>query len=122
LGRVIEVDCKAIKTDQARFLRIRVEVPLDRPLRRGCPIVSPEGDEAKVAFRYECLVGWCFACGRIGHEMKECESANDTEKSSRPYGEWLKAGTWLKPEMLRNKQRSSERFRREPNAEIEPVT
>ncbi|KAL0017445.1 hypothetical protein SO802_004514 [Lithocarpus litseifolius] len=57
LGRVIEVDCKAIKADQARFLRIRVEVALDRPLRRGGPIVSPEGDEAKVVFRYERLVG-----------------------------------------------------------------
>ena len=122
LGRVIEVDCKAIKTDQARFLRIRVKVPLDRPLRRGCPIVSPEGDEAKVAFRYERLVGWCFACGRIGHEMKECESANDMDKSSRPYGEWLKAGTRLKPEMPRNKQGSPERFRREPNTATEPVT
>lgn len=33
LGKVIEVDCKALKTDQARFLRIKVEVPLDKPLR-----------------------------------------------------------------------------------------
>lgn len=63
MGKVIEVDCKAIKTDQARFLRVRVEVPLDKPLRRGGPVVSPEGDEARVVFRYECLVGWCFACG-----------------------------------------------------------
>uniref|UniRef100_A0A7N2LVW3 DUF4283 domain-containing protein n=1 Tax=Quercus lobata TaxID=97700 RepID=A0A7N2LVW3_QUELO len=29
LGKVIEVDCKALKTDQARFLRIKVEVPLE---------------------------------------------------------------------------------------------
>ena len=122
LGRVIEVDCKGIKTDQARFLRIRVEVPLDRPLRKGGPIVSLEGDEAKVAFQYERLVGWCFACGRIGHEMKECESANDMDKSSRPYGEWLKASTRLKPEMPRNKQGSPEQFRREPNAATELVT
>ena len=51
------MDCKAIKVDQARFLRIRVEVPLDRLLQWGGPIVSLEGDEAKVAFRYERLVG-----------------------------------------------------------------
>lgn len=71
LGRVVKVDCKAFKSDQARFLRVRVEVPLNKPLRRGGLVVSPEGDEARVAFRYECLVGWCFACGRIGHDVKE---------------------------------------------------
>ena len=63
MGKIIEVDCKAIKTDQARFLRVGVEVPLAKPLRRGGPVVSPEGDEARVVFRYERLVGWCFACG-----------------------------------------------------------
>ena len=35
LGRVIEVDCKGLNSDQARFLRIQVEIPLERPLRRG---------------------------------------------------------------------------------------
>lgn len=57
LCRVIEVDCKPFKTDQASFLRVRVEVPLDRPLWRGGLVVNLEGDEAKVAFRYECLMG-----------------------------------------------------------------
>ena len=100
------MDCKAIKTDQARFLRVRVEVPLDRPLWRGGHIVSPEGDATKVVFRYECLVGCCFPCGRIGHEVKECKSANEEDKNAKPYGEWLKAGTRLKSEMPRNKQMS----------------
>lgn len=35
IGSVVEVDCKAFASDQARFLRIRVEVPLDKPLCRG---------------------------------------------------------------------------------------
>ncbi|KAK9997339.1 hypothetical protein SO802_022025 [Lithocarpus litseifolius] len=29
LGKVIEVDCKALKTDQARFLRIKVEMHME---------------------------------------------------------------------------------------------
>ena len=65
---------------------------------RGGPIVSPKGDEAKVAFRYERLVGWCFACGKMGHELKECKSANEVDKNEKPYGEWLKARTRLKPD------------------------
>ena len=44
IGRVIEVDWKAIASDQARFLRVRVDVPLDKPIRRGAPVLSPEGD------------------------------------------------------------------------------
>ena len=60
------------------------------PRRRG-PVVSLEGDEAKVAFRYERLVGWCIACGRIGHECKECRVASEVEKREKSYGEWLKS-------------------------------
>lgn len=53
LGRVIEVDCKGFNSDQARFLRIRVEIPLDNPLCRGSHFKSPEVDIAWVAFKYE---------------------------------------------------------------------
>ena len=115
------MDCKAIKTDQACFLRVRVEVPLDRPLWRGGLIVSLEGDAAKVVFRYEHLVGWCFACGRIGHEIKECTLSNKEDKNDKPYGEWLKAGTRLRSEMPRNLQRSPERCQKEPTAQTEPT-
>nr|POF16037.1 hypothetical protein CFP56_45026 [Quercus suber] len=75
LKKIIEVDCKAFNFDQPRFLRIRVEIPLDKPFQWGGPVVRSKGDEVWVAFRYECLVGWCFACGRIGHDEKECSMA-----------------------------------------------
>ena len=32
LGKVIEVDNKAFSSEQARFVRVRVEIPLDKPL------------------------------------------------------------------------------------------
>ena len=35
IGKVLEVDKRAIQADQAKFLRIRVEMQLDKPLRRG---------------------------------------------------------------------------------------
>ena len=35
IGRVIEVDWKAIASDQARFLQVRVDMPLDKPIHRG---------------------------------------------------------------------------------------
>ncbi|XP_050290445.1 uncharacterized protein LOC126728703 [Quercus robur] len=114
LGKVIEVDSKAFKADQARFLRIRAEIPLDKPLRRGGPVVSPEGDEVRVAFRYERLVGWCFACGRIGHDQKECSMVGGEDTGNRTYGEWMKAGTRIRADEQRNNQYSPRHRRTEP--------
>ena len=69
LGHVVEVDCKAIAFDQARFLRIRIEISLTKPIRRGAPIISLEGDEVRVASKYERLVRLCYNCGMLGHEV-----------------------------------------------------
>ena len=92
IGELVEVDCKAINSDQSRFLRIRVKVPLNKWLRRGGPVISPEGEVVRVAFRYERLVGWCFSCGRIGHTHSDCPIRGSAVESEKPYGEWLKAG------------------------------
>ena len=35
IGRVLEVDKRAMQADQAKFLRIRVEMQIDKPLHRG---------------------------------------------------------------------------------------
>lgn len=117
LGKAIEVDCKAFKSNQARFLRVRVELPLDKPLRRGGPVVSPEGDEVRVAFRYERLVGWCYACGKIGHEVKECRTSSVEEKESRPYGEWMKAGSRVRGDTAGGTEGSSRHRQGEPNVQ-----
>ena len=58
IGRVIEVDCKEITSDHARFLRIQVEMPIDKLIQRGAPVLSPEGDQVWVAFQYERLLGF----------------------------------------------------------------
>ena len=69
-----------------------MEVSLNKPLRPGGPVISPEREETRVAFQYERLVRWCFNCGRIGHEQGDCSVPVSAEKGERPNGEWLKAG------------------------------
>ena len=83
----MDVDCKAISSNQARFLRIRVEMPLDKPIRRGAPVISPKGDKVGVAFQYERLLGLCFNCGLLGHEAKSCTTARLRIGEESPYGD-----------------------------------
>lgn len=91
LGRVLEVDYKALLSDQARFLRLWVEIPLNKPLHRGGPVVNPEGDKVLVAFKYERLGGLCFNCGLLGHEARIYPHKN-IGRGPSPYREWLRAG------------------------------
>ena len=77
LGEVLKVDFKAFSSDQARFIKVRVELPLDKPLRRGGVVVSIEGDKVCIGFKYERLVGLCYQCGQIDHEVKECSVPRD---------------------------------------------
>nr|POE44747.1 uncharacterized protein CFP56_78129 [Quercus suber] len=92
LGKVIEVDSKALDSEQARFIRIRLEIPLDKPLHRGSYVADPEGEQVRIGFKYERLVGLCFQCEKLGHKMKECSRPRDASLVENPYGEWLKVG------------------------------
>ena len=60
LGKVVEIGTKALSSEQARFVRVRVEIPLDKPLQRSGVVVNPEGDKVRVGFKYERLVGFCY--------------------------------------------------------------
>lgn len=96
LGKVLQVDDKTFTSDWEHFLRVRVDILLDKPLRRGAPVVSFEGNRAWVAFEYERIVGLCFACGRLGHESKACPNTEHITTSTANietlYGKWMKAG------------------------------
>ena len=60
LGTVVDIDHKAFTSDQTRFIRLRVELPLAKPLRQGGVVLNPEGDRVQVGFKYERLVGLCY--------------------------------------------------------------
>ncbi|KAK6151112.1 hypothetical protein DH2020_016044 [Rehmannia glutinosa] len=54
-----------------RFIKILVEVDLEKPLLRGTHIKL--GEEAIwVEFKYENLQGFCFYCGKVGHMERGC--------------------------------------------------
>ena len=96
IGRVLEVDKRAMQAELAKYLRVRVEVPIDKSLRRGCFVKSEEGERVWVDFRYERLPSFCYICGFLGHDEKHCQVNPAEQRSGRQYGEWLKAGGALK--------------------------
>ena len=97
IGKVLEVDKRAIQANQAKFLRLRVEMQLDKPLWRGGGYVkNDEGGRFWVGFRYERLPTFCYICGILGHDEKHCQASSLEQLSGRQYGEWLKASGTLK--------------------------
>lgn len=83
-----------IASNQARFLQILVEIQLDKPIRKGSKVQGLEGDTVWIAFKYERLIGLCFSCGRLGHEVKHCGEPKDADGNGNRYGYWLKGGFW----------------------------
>ncbi|KAL0003706.1 hypothetical protein SO802_011267 [Lithocarpus litseifolius] len=96
MGRVVELDTKAFTAEQAQFIRVRVEIPLDKPIRRGGSVLNLEGSKTRIGFKYERLVGLCFQCGRFGHERRSRTASRDRHEAETPYGEWLRADTKAK--------------------------
>ena len=54
------------------FLRLRILVSLGVPLKLGFWLNKPSGERCWIKFKYERLQHFCFNCGILGHEQKEC--------------------------------------------------
>ncbi|XP_058754368.1 uncharacterized protein LOC131627544 [Vicia villosa] len=97
LGTFEEMDPREV-CKNGRFLRIKVTLDLKAPLKRGT-VVKFKEKILRVHFKYERLPSFCFVCGRIGHQMKDCEAVEDLseegfeelEEQDLSYGLWLRA-------------------------------
>ena len=59
-------------------MRIKVDLPIGKPLRGGGGhIANTEGERAWVTFKYEWLPAFCFDCGVMGHDNKQCQLKMD---------------------------------------------
>ncbi|XP_030930846.1 uncharacterized protein LOC115956678 [Quercus lobata] len=103
LGRYVETDTRSWHFDQAKFMRVRVELMVDKPLRRGGYITSPKGARLWVTFKYERLPIICFYCGRIGHDARHCAVPIDAQSQEPQYGDWLRANDTYKGNNERSK-------------------
>lgn len=101
LGNTVGVFEEADTRDPNRlgkFMRLKVQVDLKKSMKRGT-IVRYQGKDLKVFFRYERLPAFCFICGKLGHQMRECDDSEnpddegyeDVEEKDLPFGPWLRA-------------------------------
>ena len=45
IGKFLEVDRRPWQSDQAKYMRVRVEMPLNKPLQRGGYLLNGEGEK-----------------------------------------------------------------------------
>lgn len=97
IGVVLEVNKVTEKGDWGRYVRVRVRIPLNRPLRRGGNILLGEGMKCWVDYKYERLPCLCHYCGMLDHEIRECPSKSKDVMEGcikeNSYGPWMAAAS-----------------------------
>ncbi|KAK2648178.1 hypothetical protein Ddye_015667 [Dipteronia dyeriana] len=73
IGEVVDIDEGDTGSYMAKFLRVRVVIEIDKPLRR-CLRIDVIGDrvESVMLLKYERFSDFCFRCGFLGHTVREC--------------------------------------------------
>ena len=94
LGRVIHCSDDD-ETDGGEFMRVRVELDITKLLSRGRRVRFGPDSEGWVSFRYERLPIFCYWCGRLTHDAKECDiwirSKGSLHAQQQQFGEWMRA-------------------------------
>ena len=76
-------------------MRVKVALPLSKPLRRGAFLTDSNGQKSWVMFKYERLALFCHYCGLLGHDLRHCAqyfgATKNGEEAECQYGEWMKA-------------------------------
>ncbi|TXG71386.1 hypothetical protein EZV62_006321 [Acer yangbiense] len=96
IWEVIEVDGGMVGNCAGKFMRVRVRIDINRPLRRCLRVdIMGDGVETVMLLRYEKLPNICFICGRIEHTTNECLSEEQFPvvdgKKKLSFGAWMKA-------------------------------
>ena len=80
------------------FLRVHVEIDISKPLCWGRRITLDIEEEIWVSFKYEKLPNFCYWCGMISHDGKDCETwlarKDSTNIEPHEYGPWLRAAPY----------------------------
>ncbi|XVF37028.1 hypothetical protein REPUB_Repub19eG0110300 [Reevesia pubescens] len=95
IGDVEEVDSRGGDMVWGHFLRVRVNVNITKPLKRGTIVMDGDSIKTLVTFRYGKLSDLCYVCGNLCHQERDCSIAfrmkNELGTIRPEYGSWLRA-------------------------------
>jgi 14-3-3 protein epsilon len=93
MGELVEYDAKNSSNFWRNYMRIKVNIDVRKPLRRGKKISTMDGGTSIVRFKYERLTLFCYLCGILGHGDYTCEKLFQMEEDDgvRKWGPELKA-------------------------------
>nr|XP_023910504.1 uncharacterized protein LOC112022158 [Quercus suber] len=95
MGVVEDVGRRRRTDDQSFFLRVRVALPIAKPIRRGGFLLGSDSKRHWVTYKYERLPLFCHYCGILGHDIRHCPAHFTASKAAATveyqYGDWLKA-------------------------------
>ncbi|VFR00567.1 unnamed protein product [Cuscuta campestris] len=94
IGSFLKCDDRQVSVPWRAFYRIRVSIPIAKPLKHRMKFIKRDSSWTWVNFKYERLHTFCFFCGLMGHSHKICLRAREATipVDQYPYGPNLRAG------------------------------
>ena len=97
LGVMEDIERRRKQDVPIYFMRVRVAMPILKPLRRGGFIMDSDGECTWVNFKYEKLPIFSHFYGLLEHDLSHYASHFATEKHGGnidyQYGDWLRASS-----------------------------
>ncbi|XP_074265090.1 uncharacterized protein LOC141587508 [Silene latifolia] len=89
LGTFLEADSGS-NCELNRAIRVRIIRDIRKPLQATIPITMKDNKVVHFDVKYERLPIFCYRCGVMRHEEKDCEHG-PYEEDELHFGEWLRA-------------------------------
>lgn len=91
LGQVLDVRIYEYQ-EKERIVKIKITFDINQPTRAWMYIDNDQDGITWVDFRFENLPLFCFGCGLIGHNLKNCKNQPiPIEGGTNPRGAWLRS-------------------------------
>ena len=125
MGVVEDVERRRRSEEQNLFLRVKVALPISKPIRRGGFLMSLDGNRHWVDYKYERLPVFCHFCGILGHDLRHYPAHYKESKRSTTleyqYWDWLRAsnGRNRSPQRRRTNSHGDDGFDKEDNQTVE---
>ncbi|PPD68236.1 hypothetical protein GOBAR_DD34885 [Gossypium barbadense] len=74
IGKLVAIDWKDRYAGWTKFMRLKVNINVLKPLRRVVKLVDKDRMETIGVIKYERLPNFCYLCGLIGHTIKTCKN------------------------------------------------